>query len=63
MTIDLGRRRFAAISLANAQPASIVKSDGDANPGALVYVDGEAHVAQADVALLEAFGLGRDELL
>ena len=63
MTIDLGRYRFAAIALANGQPAWIVNSDGDANPGTLVYVDGKADVAQAEVALLAAFGLRRDELL
>jgi hypothetical protein len=62
-TDNLGRYRFAAIELANGQPAWIVKYDVDANPGSLVYVDGKADVAQAEAALLEAFGLRRDELL
>ena len=62
-TDNLGRYRFAAIALANGQPAWIVKYDVDANPGSLVYVDGKADVAQAEAALLETFGLRREELL
>jgi hypothetical protein len=60
---DLDRYRIVAIKLTNGEQAWISKHDSDPNPGAVVHVDAESDVEDAQRLLLEALSLNREELL